>query len=68
MQIPKALLFSLCIVALLVLAMALLTGSGTTSPAEVLSVMIGGGDGTARDIVLRIRLPRALAAFGWVAV
>jgi iron complex transport system permease protein len=64
MQIPKALLFSLCIVALIVLATALLTGSGATSPAEVMTVITGGGDATARDIVLRIRLPRALAAFG----
>jgi len=32
--------------------------------AEALAVLLGGGDAAIRDIVLRVRLPRALAAFG----
>jgi len=64
MRIPKALLFVLSLVALLSLALAVLVGSGDSSGAEALAVLFGGGDATLRDIVLRLRLPRALAAFG----
>ena len=64
MQIPKALLLALCVLSVVAFAMALLTGSGNASSADALAVLFGADDATLRDIVFRVRLPRALAAFG----
>lgn len=64
MQISKALLFALALGAAAALTLALLVGSGNSSSVEALAVIFGGGDASIREIVLRVRLPRALAAFG----
>jgi len=64
MQIPKALLLVLLAIAVASLSLALLVGSGDSTGAEALAVLLGGGEAAIRDIVLRVRLPRALAAFG----
>src|SRR5574340_121196 len=48
--------------ACLALALALAIGSTRFSVAEVLQAL-APGDGLAREIVLRLRLPRALSAF-----
>ncbi|MBK7016525.1 MAG: iron ABC transporter permease [Sulfuritalea sp.] len=49
---------------LLSLAGALLVGSYSIAPGEVWARLVGnGGSGTGADIVLGLRLPRALAAF-----
>jgi iron complex transport system permease protein len=45
------------------LAGALLVGSYSIAPAEVWARLIGNSGGTGGDIVLGLRLPRALAAF-----
>jgi iron complex transport system permease protein len=58
------LLTALCLAALAIILMALLVGSGRSTVREALAVLIGGGDATLRDIILRVRLPRTLAAFG----
>ncbi|MEW5769369.1 MAG: iron ABC transporter permease [Pseudomonadota bacterium] len=52
----------LCLAAAGVLA-ALAAGSLALAPAEVWAVLLGGGDAMAREVVLGLRLPRALAAF-----
>ncbi len=48
---------------LLSLAGALLVGSYSIAPGEVWARLTGAGGGTGSDIVLGLRLPRALAAF-----
>jgi iron complex transport system permease protein len=58
------LLILLCLGAIAAMTLALFWGSGSSSGGEVLAVLFGSGDPTVRDIVLRVRLPRALAAFG----
>ncbi|RMF98975.1 MAG: iron ABC transporter permease [Gammaproteobacteria bacterium] len=46
------------------LLLALCTGSHAAPPEALLRALLGDGDPLTRDIVLRLRLPRALAAFG----
>ncbi len=46
------------------LVLALMAGSANVSPAEVWTALTGGDAGARGDIVLNLRLPRALAAFG----
>ncbi len=60
----RQLLPLLLLLAAVTLALALAIGSRPTPPAELVQAMFGGGDALTRDIVLRLRLPRALAAFG----
>jgi iron complex transport system permease protein len=57
-------LLALVLLALLVLAVALLVGSAGLSPARILAALATGGDPTARAVLLELRLPRVLAAFG----
>ena len=45
-------------------ALALMAGSASVAPAEVWTALTGGDAGARGDIVLNLRLPRALAAFG----
>ena len=45
-------------------AVSLLYGSSGLGPADALAALGGGGDETARSIVLDVRLPRTLAAVG----
>lgn len=53
----------LLIVAAASLLAALMAGSLALEPVEVLRVLLGGGKGVGADVVLSLRLPRALAAF-----
>lgn len=58
-------LFSaLAAAAALSLLAAVSLGSGAVGPREVLALLRGGADDTARQVLLELRLPRALAAFG----
>ncbi len=58
---PRPLLLALlAVVALLLAAASLTLGPAPLGPARVLAVLAGGGDPTARIIVLDLRLPRAL--------
>ena len=45
-------------------ALALMAGSASVAPSEVLTALTGGDAGARGEIVLNLRLPRALAAFG----
>ena len=57
------LLIGLTILAIASLFFALLSGSFTEGPGEVLASLIGAGDSATRDVVMKLRLPRALTAF-----
>lgn len=57
------LLILLILLAALALLLALMVGSVTVSPTELPAIIFGEGEGVAREIVLQLRLPRALAAF-----
>lgn len=59
---PSSLVFSLSPVIALFLALA--AGSGGVDFNAMLAVLSGHGDSMSRDIVLDLRLPRALNAFG----
>ncbi len=58
------LLIGLTILSIASLLFALLSGSFTEGPGEVLASLSGAGDSATRDVVLKLRLPRALTAFG----
>lgn len=58
------LLIGLIILTIASLLFALLSGSFTEGPGEVLASLSGAGDSATRDVVLKLRLPRALTAFG----
>ena len=45
------------------MVLALMTGSLSVAPGEVLGALIGTSDGAATDVILELRLPRALAGF-----
>jgi len=55
-------LASLCLLAVASFGLALLVGSFKVAPAEVLAALLGQ-EGGAGDVVLQLRLPRALAGF-----
>lgn len=55
-------LFSL--VALASLAIAMCIGSGKTGLQDLVNLLLGEADPAARDVLLKLRMPRALAAFG----
>ncbi len=54
---------SLAAVALAAFALALASGSARLSPLDLLQALVSPGDSVAGEIVTRLRLPRALAAF-----
>jgi len=60
----SALLFSLSCLALLSLGIALTVGSVTSGVADVVRSLVGQEDPILRELVLQLRMPRALAAFG----
>jgi iron complex transport system permease protein len=60
---PSLLLALLALLALASLALSLLHGSADLSLERVLRALAGGGEAVERDIVWRLRLPRAAAAF-----
>ena len=53
----------LTVLALAAIALAAATGSTTLSVGTLFQVLGGGGDDTARMLVLQLRVPRALSAF-----
>ncbi|MEN8169523.1 MAG: iron ABC transporter permease [Pseudomonadota bacterium] len=57
------LLVVLGLLAVLSLLLALMVGSVAVAPVELPSILFGEGGGVVREIVLQLRLPRALAAF-----
>jgi iron complex transport system permease protein len=61
---PRKLLATLVPISLLAVLMAVCIGSGSAGPRELLDLLRGADDPAARDVLLRLRLPRALAAFG----
>ncbi|MBW7931317.1 MAG: iron ABC transporter permease [Gammaproteobacteria bacterium] len=61
---PSTLIAILGPAALLGLLLAVSFGSGAVGPREVLALLDGSADDTIRQVVLELRLPRALAAFG----
>ena len=63
-HVRRRVLFLLAMVAglILVLLLALVTGSAGIGVREILDVMAGGSDDVTSRIVLQIRLPRAVAA------
>ncbi len=65
MRLRRALLIwlTLAAAALAAFAFALATGSTRLGPLELLRALLSPGDSLAGEIVLRLRLPRALAAF-----
>ncbi len=63
MRRPLSLWLGLAVLALACFVLALMTGSVPLSARAVFNALSGGG-GDASDIVLRLRLPRALTAFG----
>lgn len=61
---PLSTLAALLLVASVCLAVGLSAGSRLAGPGELLQVIVGQGDETARKVLLDLRLPRVLAAFG----
>jgi iron complex transport system permease protein len=65
MQIaPRRLLVILVVLSVASLLLALGTGSGPAGPGTLRALLTGGISPLETDILLRLRLPRALAAFG----
>ena len=50
--------------AVLVLTLSLICGSSASNPSSVLQALAGSGDPLTRAVVLQLRLPRLLNAFG----
>ena len=61
---PSRMLFALAVLALASLGLALGIGSGHAGPADLIDVLSGAAETSTSDILLKLRLPRALAAFG----
>src|SRR5512139_43345 len=57
-------LFGLLLLAVAVFAAALLIGTSGISLHNALGALTGAGDEAARTVLLEVRLPRLLAAFG----
>jgi iron complex transport system permease protein len=55
-------LASLCLLAIASFGLALMVGSFKVAPADVLAALLGQ-EGSAGDVVLQLRLPRAIAGF-----
>ncbi|MEO8224600.1 MAG: iron chelate uptake ABC transporter family permease subunit [Gammaproteobacteria bacterium] len=61
---PRRLLVILALLSVAAVLFALTTGSGPAGPGTLRALVTGGADPLELDILLRLRLPRALAAFG----
>lgn len=61
---PAKLLLLLSVLASGALLAALSIGSGQAGPADLIDILRDASDPTTRDVVLKLRMPRALAAFG----
>ncbi|WP_319238479.1 iron ABC transporter permease [uncultured Propionivibrio sp.] len=57
-------LATLTVLALASLTLALMLGNIPISPRNLLAVLLGDGNDLAREVVLNLRLPRALAGLG----
>jgi iron complex transport system permease protein len=60
---PGTLLAFLALFALLCLGLAISVGSTSLAPATVFDALLSGRDSVAREVILNLRLPRALNAF-----
>ena len=58
------LLLFVTLLALASLTLAMCIGSGKTGVQDLLDLLLGKADPAAQDVLLRLRLPRAFAAFG----
>ncbi len=63
MKRPLPLLLLLAALALMAFLAALSLGGANIGPGELLRILSGNGDGIPAQVVLDLRLPRALAAF-----
>lgn len=61
---PSSLIAILGLLAVLGLLVAIGYGSGAVGPRQVVALLAGEADPAVRQVVLDLRLPRALAAFG----
>jgi len=61
---PLISLAALAVLALLVFAAALLIGSSGIAVSKSLAALAGSGDEATRNVLIAVRLPRVLAAFG----
>lgn len=61
---PRRLLIILAALSVAALLLAVSTGSGSTGTGTLRALLAGGANPLETDILLRLRLPRALAAFG----
>lgn len=61
---PAPLLAILTVASVVALLTAISAGSGQTGPMDILEVLRGEAEPAARDVLLKLRIPRALAAFG----
>jgi len=61
---PLSSLLVLLVLAVLVFAAALLTGSSGIGLRQGLAALAGSGDEATRNVIVAVRLPRVLAAFG----
>jgi iron complex transport system permease protein len=61
---PLVSLGALAVLAILVFVAALLIGSSGIAVSKALAALAGGGDETTRNVLIAVRLPRVLAAFG----
>lgn len=61
---PGRMLALLVLGSVAALATAIGIGSGQAGPMDVIDIVLGQADPSTRDVLLRLRLPRALAAFG----
>ncbi|MBL8201224.1 MAG: iron ABC transporter permease [Chromatiales bacterium] len=61
---PRRLLIILAALSVAALLFAVSSGSVTTGPGTLRDLLSGSADPLQTDIILRLRLPRALAAFG----
>ena len=61
---PRRLLVILAVFSIAALLFAVTSGSGSAGSGTLRALMSGGADPLDADILLRLRLPRALAAFG----
>ena len=61
---PRTLLSALCLGTVVAMAAALVSGSADISPAQVWESLQGNAPENIRSLVVELRLPRALTAFG----
>ena len=61
---PLTSLIVLIVLAAVVFAVALLTGSSGIGLKRGLAALMGSGDEATRNVIVAVRLPRVLAAYG----